>query len=103
MIGEREVVTICGSMRFFPQMLQVAAELTCRGMIVVAPFAAVPPEGQASRVKRELDQLHLDKIAMADTVVVVSDESGYYGESTGREINYALDLRKEITYRRVPK
>lgn len=103
MIGEREVVTLCGSMRFFPQMLQIASELTCRGMIVVAPFATVKPEQQASRVKRGLDALHLDKIAMADQVVVVSDSTGYYGESTGREINYANDLGKTVTYRRVPR
>lgn len=101
MIGEREVVTLCGSMRFFPQMLEVAAELTLRGMIVVAPFSVVPPEEQTFRAKRELDALHRDKIAMADAVVVVSDETGYMGDSTKAEVVYAGKLNKPVTFRTV--
>jgi hypothetical protein len=88
-----EVVTLCGSMRFFPRMLQLAAELTLDGAIVVAPFSVVAPEDQGSDSKARLDELHRRKIDMADRVIVVTDETGYYGTSTAAEIQYAHDAR----------
>lgn len=97
---EWPVVTLCGSMRFFPQMLQVAAELTTRGMIVISPFVVVDPEHQAtSREKRALDELHRAKIRLAETIVVVTDGAYYVGESTQREIDYANQLGKEVVFR----
>lgn len=99
--SERQIVTMCGSMRFFPQMMQVAAELTLRGQIVIAPFAVVAPEKQSSREKSLLDQLHFDKIRMSDVVVVVTDPEGYYGESTAREIDFAIGRGMGVTFRPV--
>jgi hypothetical protein len=98
--AEWPIVTLCGSMRFFPQMLQVAAELTNRGIIVVSPFVVVDPEHQAtSREKRQLDELHRAKIRLAQEIVVVTDGEGYYGESTSLEIDYAHSLGKGVVFR----
>ncbi|WP_067574439.1 hypothetical protein [Nocardia acidivorans] len=91
-------MTLCGSMRFFPQMLDVAAELTRRGVIVLAPFAVIPTGEQSSPVKSRLDELHLRKIALSDRVVVVTDSSLYVGESTRAEIVYAVDNGKPISW-----
>lgn len=44
--------------------------------------------------KEELDQLHLDKIRMADEVIHVAPH--YLGESTKRELNYARMLGKLV-------
>jgi hypothetical protein len=103
MVGPRrpEVVTLCGSMRFLPLMLQVAAEETAAGAIVLAPFAVVAAAEQGGAVKARLDELHRHKIDMADRVIVVSDPSGYYGASTAREITYARVLGKPVERRRV--
>lgn len=91
-------VTICGSMRFFPQMLEVAAELTRRGRIVLMPFCVVAPEDLDSALKERLDLLHRKKIDLASEVLVVSDESGYCGESTKAEIDYALQHHKRVDH-----
>lgn len=97
-----KTVTICGSMRFYDQMLQVAERLTLEGWIVLMPFVvkrsadgttAHPPE-----VREQLDLLHRAKINLSRMIVVVSDETGYYGDSTRGEIAYAERTGKRIAY-----
>ncbi|MGX1762174.1 hypothetical protein ACWIGW_44195 [Nocardia brasiliensis] len=92
-----EIVALCGSMRFFPQMLEVAAEQTARGRIVVPPFKTVAPDEQGSLLKQRLDELHRHKIDMAGHVLVVTDETGYIGESTRNEIEYAEATGKTVS------
>ncbi|AHH20791.1 hypothetical protein NONO_c60150 [Nocardia nova SH22a] len=97
-----EVVTLCGSMRFFDRMLSVAAELTSQGVIVIAPFCVVPPGHQAGEAKADLDALHRDKIRLATRrIVVVSDETGYIGDSTRSEMKFAESLGLTIDLREV--
>lgn len=96
-----DVVTICGSMRFRDLMLKVAAEETSAGRIVLMPFAVVAQADQGSDFKAMLDTLHRRKIDMADRVIVVMDESGYYGESTRGEIEYASKLGKVVSFQTV--
>jgi hypothetical protein len=96
-----EIVTLCGSMRFLPLMLLVAAEETARGAIVLAPFAVVAPQDQSGEFKAMLDRLHRHKIDMADRVVVVTDQAGYYGTSTASEITYARQLGRPVEIRAV--
>lgn len=91
-------VTLCGSMRFFPAMLAVAGELTDAGVVVIAPFRVLAPADQSGAAKVRLDALHRRKIDMAHRVVVVTDESGYIGESTRAEITYAERTGKPVEY-----
>lgn len=88
MNGTRKVTTLCGSMRFFDKMLEIAGQLTLEDEIVLAPFVAVWGDGQTSVEKRSLDALHFAKIRMSDSIFVVN-VGGYIGESTQREILYA--------------
>jgi nucleoside 2-deoxyribosyltransferase len=92
-----EVVTICGSMRFFESMLKVASILTNEGKIVLAPFTVVAAADQSSGPKVALDELHFRKIEMSDFIVVVT-RGGYIGTSTNREIGYAESLGKAVNY-----
>jgi hypothetical protein len=55
----------------------------------------------AEPIKVALDQLHFRKIDLADEVVVVSDETGYVGESTRNEIAYAEKHGKPVRYVRI--
>lgn len=96
-----EAVVLCGSMRFWPLMLRVADVETQAGRIVLAPFVAVEPDQQDSAAKKMLDELHRAKIRMADRVIVVSDETGYYGDSTRGEIEYALSLGLPVSFQTV--
>ena len=91
----QDVVTLSGSMRFFPEMLQLASELTAQGKIVLAPFSLKSGDaGQAAM----LDALHERKIAMSDLLYVVTID-GYIGTSTRSEIAYAHARGIEIVYR----
>lgn len=95
------VVTICGSMRFYDQMLQVAEELTASGFIVLMPFiyhnnGVKTPDDAFAQM---LDRMHLRKIDMSSEIIVCTGFSGYVGESTSREIEYARSNDKVVTYR----
>jgi nucleoside 2-deoxyribosyltransferase len=81
-------------MKFFDQMLQVAADETARGNIVLAPFSVVAPEHQDSEFKRMLDELHRKKIDMSDSVIIVTNQHGYIGTSTRNEMVYAAQQGK---------
>jgi hypothetical protein len=90
-----EIVTICGSMKFFAQMLQVAADETAMGNIVLAPFSVVSQKDQNSDFKQMLDKLHREKIDMATSrVIIVTNQDGYIGKSTKAEMVYAANHGK---------
>lgn len=48
-----------------------------------------------SPLKEMLDDMHFSKIDMADEIFVVNP-GGYVGESTAREIGYALSCGKPV-------
>lgn len=90
-----EIVCICGSARFLPQMREVNRDLTLSGVIVLAPGEA---KGVISAEQKPvLDALHLRKIDLADRVLVVNP-GGYIGESTDREIAYARAAGKSVSF-----
>lgn len=92
------VVTICGSMRFYDEMLEAARLMSLRGNIVLMPFVYFrTPEGQSSADKAMLDDMHFAKIRMSESIVVISP-GGYVGESTPNEIRYAEFLGKSVIY-----
>lgn len=98
------IVTICGSMRFFDLMLKAAADETAAGNIVLAPFSVVAPEGRpGSEFKAMLDRLHREKIDMSERIIVVSDETGYVGDSTTSEIFHAEAQGKRVDVRKLTR
>lgn len=90
-----QVVTICGSMRFYSLMLEEAERLTSEGWIVLMPFVVEEDPDK----KETLDEMHRGKINWSDCVHVVFDETRYMGESTTNELIYAARNGKEITFR----
>lgn len=98
-MSEFDVVTVCGSMRFYKShMLDIAAELSRRGCIVLMPFVRFMPDEQVgNKTKEMLDRMHFAKIDMSDAIYVV-DVDGYIGDSTQNEIEYAADNGKRIYY-----
>jgi hypothetical protein len=91
------IVTLCGSTRFRDEFELSNEKLTLEGCIVLAPGVFVH-SGEISvtdEEKRDLDELHLRKIDLADRVVVVAP-GGYIGQSTAREIAYAEATKKPV-------
>ena len=102
-----EIACLCGSTRYYDQFQQAYYDLTMRGEIVLSvgfyPHAKAEHGhgegvGHDSAEKTALDELHKRKIDLADYVLVVSDETGYFGESTKGEIRYAVDRGKPVRF-----
>lgn len=96
------VVCLCGSTRFASTFNSVAAEETLLGRIVLRPEVVtynsdLDPQFVDPETKRQLDELHLRKIDLADEVYVIN-VGGYIGESTRNEIAYAVKTRKPVRY-----
>lgn len=101
-LGIRDVVVLCGSMRFADDMVEVAIEESVAGALVLKPDCnmkiahplwADPVEAEALKVR--LDDQHKQKIRLADRVIVVGD---YIGDSTRGEIAYARKLGRPIRF-----
>ena len=106
--GDRpQIVCLCGSSRFYDEYQQANYDRTMAGEIVLSigfyPHAKAEHGhgegvGHDSTEKVALDELHKRKIDLADYVLVVSDETGYFGTSTLGEIIYANDRGKPVKF-----
>jgi hypothetical protein len=99
-----EIVCLCGSTRFIEQMAVLAWGLEKNGQIVLglhllpAWYVGTAHHlAEAEGVAAAMDALHLHKIDLADSVLVVNLD-GYIGESTRREIDYAHSIGKPVRY-----
>jgi len=95
------VVSLIGSTKFFYESMEVNRRLTFQGWIVLQcgswghsfhRYAAPLPDHSYDMVKK----LHYIKMAMSDCVVVVTDGSYYMGDSTRRELTFALDVNLPV-------
>jgi len=94
----RGIVTLCGSVRFKDVFDKVNRELTLAGYVVLQPGIwehARLHETYAEEEKNKLDELHLDKINMSDSIVVIN-VGDYVGRSTMQEIMFAKKRGKSI-------
>lgn len=93
-----KVVTICGSMRYAEQMLRITEELELlQGFAVIQYSYNVSGKTYSSIDIATLAKSHRKKIAISDAIYVVNI-SGYIGNSTRQEIEYALSNGKEVMY-----
>lgn len=97
--NEREVVCLCGSTRFKDEYRAENERLTRNNNVVlsVGLFGHADSYKFSDEEKEMLDDIHLDKIDMADRVHVINVD-GYIGESTRRELRYAAEKGKLITF-----
>jgi hypothetical protein len=92
-----KVVCLCGSTKFMDKFGEVTRRLTLAGEIVVGPACVTTGQSIDEETKRRLDVLHLRKIDLADYVFVLNVD-GYIGESTTREVVYAMSIGKPIQF-----
>lgn len=107
MQGNYPVITLCGSTRFKDAFLEAQKRLTLEGNIVIsvglfghsgdAEVWDGLDEGEISKTKEMLDDMHKRKIDMADGIYVIN-VGGYIGDSTRSEIAYALEHGKRVEY-----
>ena len=99
------IVCLCGSTRFYQQFQEANFRETMAGKIVLSvgfyPHSTEQAHGEHIGItpeqKEVLDVLHLEKVKMADEVLILN-VGGYIGPSTARELAYALELGKSVRF-----
>ncbi|MBA2954150.1 hypothetical protein GON03_07440 [Nocardioides sp. MAH-18] len=84
-------------MRFRDEFARLDAELTLAGHVVLTPTALDPATELDAEDRARLDRIHLQRIAMADEVLVVN-VGDYVGDSTRREIEYARSRGLAVSF-----
>ena len=95
---ESKVITLCGSMRYAKEMMKIAYELEVKkGYAVIQCVYPVDGITYEDADFPMLDTIHRKKIDISDAIYVVNID-GYIGNSTKKEIEYALRNGKEVIY-----
>lgn len=101
-VDMRGIITLCGSTKFKEEFEEVNRRLTWSGWVVLSVGSFHHSEkdhdiaGQIIARKVKLDDLHKEKIAMSQAIVIITDPQGYIGESTKSEIAHAVRLGKTV-------
>jgi len=91
-------ITLCGSTRFWDKFQTLNKLLTLDGHTVYT-VAVGKHDKPSADDKLMLDAVHMCKIANSDMIVVINEE-GYIGESTRREIYFAMAMQKKVAFLR---
>lgn len=94
------IVCLCGSGRFKDAFDKAEFQETLAGKIVLTigcNTKDIARDIDWAYIKPMLDELHLRKIDLADEVLIIN-VGGYIGESTHRELDYAIKLGKKIRF-----
>ena len=92
------IITLCGSIKFKEEFMNVQEKLILEGNIVFTPNFFKNSEAEITAKKRKmLDEMHRQKIDMSNEIYVIN-LGGYIGESTKSEIEYAKANGKKISY-----
>ncbi len=104
MTEQPKIVCLCGSSRFVQQFAVTAWEMEKAGSIVLSLHllpawytSAAHHLAEREGVAERMDELHLRKIDLADSIFVMNVD-GYIGDSTRNEIAYAWTTGKRIDW-----
>ena len=93
-----KIITICGSLKYQKEMMEIAERLGLDGNCVLTP---VYPVTENLKLTDEqlgyLKEAHFERIKISDSIFVLNINN-YIGERTKLEIEYAKKLGKEIIY-----
>ena len=93
-----KTVTICGSMKFEKEMIEISFMLELKHHFNVLQCVYNTKNQNISETDRKaLEESHFKKIEISDAIYVI-DINGYIGEQVTKEIEYAKSLGKEIIY-----
>ena len=93
-----KIITLCGSLKFKKEMMEIAEKLALLGICILTPIYPIiekveRTEEQLAKLKEE----HFKRIELSDAILVVN-VNNYIGDSTSLEIEYAKKLEKEVIY-----
>lgn len=92
-----KVITLCGSMKFYKEMQEIAIALETKyGYCVIAPIGYTNM-AVSEEMAEALSKAHYKKIDIADAVYIVNI-GGYIGKAVSEELRYAKMRGKEIIY-----
>lgn len=97
------VITLCGSSKFKDEFIRLNEEFTLQGFVVISLGLFGHADNKFGNIltpekKILLDDIHKQKIDMADVVFIVNVDN-YIGDSTRNEIEYTESLgTKTIKY-----
>jgi hypothetical protein len=100
MMARPTIVCLCGSTRFMNAFREANLRETLSMRIVLSIGCDTKSDemlGLPEEVKEQLDQLHLQKINLADQILVLN-VGGYVGPSTSAEICYARARGKLVRW-----
>lgn len=95
-----KIITICGSMKFVKEMMEISEKIELQGNVVLMPIYNPSRPSKDHFTKEEiliLDKMHKERIKLSDAILVVNVDN-YIGSSTKKEIEFAKSLNKEIIY-----
>ena len=93
-----KIITLCGSLRFQKEMMEIAEKMALDGYCILTPVYPTSKNIERTEEQRiKLKEAHFKKIELSDSILVVNVNK-YIGESTNLEIEYAKKLGKEIIY-----
>lgn len=95
-----KVITICGSMKFINEMMNIAMKMELDGNCILMPIYSPTKTNKDDFTKEDalmLDKMHKERIKLSDAILVANVDN-YIGSSTKSEIEYAKSLNKEIIY-----
>lgn len=95
-----KTITVCGSLRFYQEIVEIALKMELEGNCMFVPIYNpynTDKDAFTDEEMKMLSKMHYEKIKLSDAILVV-DVDGYTGSSTSKEIEYAKTLNKEIFY-----
>ena len=92
-----KIITLCGSIKFKKEMMEIAQNQALEGICVLTPIFPVIKKEITAKQLNYFKEEHLKKIELSDAILVI-DINNYIGKSTNIEIEYAKKLGKEIIY-----
>ena len=93
-----KIITLCGSLKYQKEMMEVAEKIALEGKCVLTPVYHVMDDNEINKEQiLKLKEEHLKRIELSDSILVLN-VNNYIGDSTKKEIEYAKNLGKEIIY-----
>lgn len=93
-----KIITICGSLKFQKEMMELSEKLEFKGFCVLSPVYPIRNIDDYSKDEiMILNKAHKEKIKISDAILVL-DIGGRIGSSTRGEIEFARALNKKILY-----
>lgn len=95
-----KVITVCGSLRFVKEIMEIAEKMELQGNCMLVPIYNKERTDKDSFTEEEalmLGKMHQEKIKLSDAILVVN-VNDYIGNATKKEIEFAKSLNKEIIY-----